>query len=393
MNNHRSIAEELDLLHTEPSGPGMVFWHPNGWRLFRAVKQHMRQVYEMDGFLEISTPQFLKRELWETSGHWEKFSENMFIGGPAESYALKPMSCPAHILGFKREVLSYRSLPYKVFEFGSVHRNEPSGALNGLMRLRQFTQDDAHVLCQWEQCVDEILNFLTRAKCVYNDYGYKSLDVRVSTRPNSYFGCDEDWIKAEKLLEEACEAAQLKFTMQDGEGAFYGPKIELVLRDRQDRQWQCGTIQLDFNMPNRFNLTYIDKSGKPQFPVMLHQAIYGSLERWIGVLLESNNGKLPPWIHPTPVAIVPIGSRAIDHCQLIKDELNKEGVHILINSLNVSVSKKIKLFHKQKIPIVLIVGEKEVAENSFSLWLLDGARKSLSFGKTVAYIVAATKSK
>ncbi|MCO7223169.1 threonine--tRNA ligase [Pleionea sp. CnH1-48] len=389
MEKHRKIAQQLDLFHSEPSGPGMVFWHPNGWRLFNKVKRHIQKLYEASGFVEISTPVFLKKELWETSGHWEKFSENMFVGGANNEEpqcALKPMSCPAHILFFKRGVLSYRSLPYRVFEFGQVHRNEPSGALNGLMRLRQFTQDDAHVVCRWQDCVREIRLFLARARKVYGDYGYHHLDVRISTRPQEYFGDDSDWSRAEQLLEQACREAKLDFQMQPGEGAFYGPKIELVLKDSQDRQWQCGTIQLDFNMPRRFELEYVDESGERKMPVMLHQAVYGSLERWIGILLETYQGNLPEWVHPQPVAIASIGEKAIEHCRQMQQNLLELGIPSVLNVQQQGIGKKIKMFHQQKVPLVLIAGEQEASCNEFVLRHRDGEQQTFSADKLLEVI-------
>lgn len=393
MKHHREIASALNLFHSEPAAPGMVFWHPDGWQLFRKVKQHMRNIYHESGFQELSTPIFLKKELWELSGHWDKFAENMFVGGGSDvdaKYALKPMSCPAHILFFKRDVVSYRALPYRVFEFGVVHRNEPSGALNGLMRLRQFTQDDAHVLCRWEDCVDEILQFLSRAKRVYRDYGYSDLDVRISTRPENSFGKDNDWLKAEERLAQACEKANVKYSHQKGEGAFYGPKIELILRDSQNRQWQCGTIQLDFNMPLRFQLNYIDEFGDSQQPVMLHQAIYGSLERWIGILLESHQGKLPAWVHPIPVGIAPINASSNEHCLAMKEQLLKKGIQVNLNDQPQSIAKKIKLFHRQRIPIVLIAGDQEVESNSFVVRPIDGEQQTLSFDEVIKMLMGLT---
>lgn len=393
MKKHRSVAQALDLFHSQPSAPGMVFWHPNGWKLFRKVKQHMRDIYQNAGFDEISTPLFLKKELWERSGHWEKFSDNMFVGGEHEAeslYALKPMSCPAHILFFKRDVISYRALPFRVFEFGVVHRNEPSGALNGLMRLRQFTQDDAHVLCRWQDCVEEIQAFLDRARRVYADYGYHQLDVRISTRPESYFGSDDDWKKAEAILAAACQAANVDYEFQPGEGAFYGPKIELVLRDGQNRQWQCGTIQLDFNMPSRFKLEYIDELGEACQPVMLHQAIYGSLERWIGILLESSQGRLPVWVHPIPVGIAAININCNAHCIALQERLAEHGIAVSFNSAQQSIAKKIKIFQQQYTPIVLIAGDKEVARNSFVVRELDGQQQTLEVEAVLKRLLALT---
>lgn len=370
MNTHREIAERLDLFHSEPEGPGMIFWHPNGWRLFQTVQNHMRQVYKQNGFREINTPIFLKRELWQVSGHLDKFAANMFMGGdintPAE-YALKPMSCPAHILLFKRGVYSYRNLPYRIFEFGIVHRNEPSGSLNGCLRLRQFTQDDAHVFCEWSQAKAEIVAFLARAQKVYGAYGYQGMQIKLSTRPDNSFGEPADWEKAEDLLASACRSAGYPFEYQMGEGAFYGPKIEISLRDAQGREWQCGTIQLDFNLPDRFDISYVQKDGQYKRPVVLHQAMYGSIERWVGILLESYQGKLPPWLHPMPVAIATVVNAAIDYAQEIEQLLNQANIPVLVDASGNTVSRKIKRFHNLYIPCKLVIGHRELTERSVSL--------------------------
>jgi threonyl-tRNA synthetase len=370
MKTHREIAEQLDLFHSEPEGPGMIFWHPNGWRLFQKVQNHMRRVYVRSGFEEINTPLFLKKELWKTSGHLEKFAGNMFMGGDAQSpgeYALKPMSCPAHILFYKRGVYSYRDLPFRIFEFGTVHRNEPSGSLNGCLRLRQFTQDDAHVFCEWSQAKTEILRFLCRAKQVYGDYGYQAMQVKLSTRPEDCFGEPADWDRAEAILAGACRAAGHEFDYQVGEGAFYGPKLELSLKDAMGREWQCGTIQLDFNLPERFDISYVRRDQQYHRPVILHQAMCGSIERWIGILLESHQGKLPAWVHPLPVAVATTNNRVHEYAHEIERLLSDAEIPVLMDVSDNTVSRKIKRFHNLQIPCMVVIGERELHNHTVSL--------------------------
>ncbi|CDG15811.1 tRNA synthetase class II (G H P and S) [Xenorhabdus doucetiae] len=370
MKTHREIAQQLDLFHSEPQGPGMIFWHPNGWRLFQNIQQHIRQLYQQHGFQEVRTPQFLKKDLWQTSGHLMMYGEDMFFGGDQENmqaYALKPMSCPAHILLFKRGVHSYRELPVKLFEFGLVHRNESSGSLNGCLRLRQFTQDDAHVFCAWSQVQDEVIHFLNRAKLVYRQYGYQHLSVKVSTRPESSLGDEALWQKAEQILIDVCRNALIDFELQVGEGAFYGPKIELALQDNLGREWQCGTIQLDFNLPERFDIAYTNAAGEKEHPVILHQVMYGSIERWLGMLLEITQGALPEWIHPLPVAIATVDETAIDYANTLVDLLRSADLHVLTDHSNSSVARKIKRFHQMKIPNILLVGEQEMKTHQVAL--------------------------
>lgn len=369
MKTHREIADQMELFHSEPEAPGMIFWHANGWRLFRKIQSHMRNVYERAGFSEIRTPQFLKKELWQTSGHWQKFLENMFVGGDNDAepeYALKPMSCPAHIMHFRRGKYSYRDLPFRVFEFGTVHRNEPSGSLNGCLRLRQFTQDDAHVFCDWSQAEAEIHAFLERAKQVYSDYGYEDIGVKVSTKPDDAFGADDDWRKAENILASACRAAGYAFEYQVGEGAFYGPKIEISLQDAMGREWQCGTIQLDFNLPERFDIHYVRENNQFSRPVILHQAMYGSLERWIGILLESYQGKLAPWIHPVPVGLASVNRDAAEYASAIAHKFQEARIPLMPDVSDNTIARKIKRFHECFVPYVLVVGEQEVRNGTVS---------------------------
>ena len=370
MQTHREIAEQLNLFHFDAHGPGMVFWHPNGWRLFQRVQNHMRRVYQQSGFMEINTPLFLKKDLWEVSGHLEKFADNMFMGGELNSppqYALKPMSCPAHILFYKRGVYSYRDLPLRIFEFGTVHRNEPSGSLNGCLRLRQFTQDDAHVFCQWSQAEAEIAAFLSRAKRVYGDYGYSAMQVKISTRPENAFGEPRDWEKAEALLAVACDHEGYDYQYQVGAGAFYGPKIELSLKDALGREWQCGTIQLDFNLPERFDIAYVQKDQQYSRPVILHQAMYGSIERWIGILLESHQGKLPPWLHPVPVAVATIKSAVFNYAREVEGILQDVNIPVLLDGGDDTLARKIKRFHNLRIPLMIVIGDAEEKFRAVSL--------------------------
>jgi len=397
MKTHREIAEQLDLFHSEPQAPGMIFWHPNGWRLFRDIQDHMRRVYRRNGFEEVNTPVFMKQELWETSGHIDMFAENMFFGGGKESrdgYVLKPMSCPAHILLYKRGVHSHRDLPLRLFEFGLVHRNESSGSLNGCLRARQFTQDDAHVFCRWSQAEDEICRFLQRAKQVYGDYDYHDLEVKVSTKPEKALGSNEQWLRAQKLLDSACQIEGFNAQFQPGEGAFYGPKIELSLTDSMGRSWQCGTIQFDFNLPERFDVQYTNEQGEYEPPVIMHQAMYGSIERWIGVLLEASQGNLPIWLHPVPVAIASVNESNCQFVRQLEEQCLVRGLPVLVDISQHSVARKMKRFHKQRIPYVLTVGDKEVAENIVSVKCRkDGVITQVPVSEIADFLAARLKNK
>ena len=365
MKSHQQLGEDMDLFHQDPHAPGMVLWHPLGSRLFRSVAKHTRDVYEAAGFEEVQTPQLMKQSLWAVSGHLDHYAENMFLinGEDRESsYAIKPMGCPGHILLFKRSVQNIKSLPVRLFEFGNVHRNEPSGALNGIFRLRQFTQDDAHVFCAWEQVNDEVANFISRAKAVYADYGLYDFSFKLSTRPEKAFGDHEAWLKAENTLAQALRESGTEFEVQVGEGAFYGPKIEITLQDSANRHWQCGTIQLDFNLPERFDLSYRDANQQQVRPVILHQAMYGSLERWIGILLETNQG-LPAWIHPQPITILPVDEAAVDYAKNFHSVLRESGLHSAVDESSASLGRKMKRAHKARAAFTCILGEREIAES------------------------------
>lgn len=395
MKTHREIAEELDLFHSEPQAPGMMFWHSNGWRLFERIKSHMRRVYVRSGFEEVNTPIFMKQELWKKSGHIDMFVDNMFFGGSKEhqdGYVLKPMSCPAHIMLYKRGVHSHRDLPIKMFEFGLVHRNESSGSLNGCLRARQFTQDDAHVFCQWDQAKEEVRQFLQRAKKVYHDYGYDHVEVKVSTKPKKAFGDDEDWMRAQDVLESACLSENLSAELQEGEGAFYGPKIELSLTDSMGRNWQCGTIQFDFNLATRFDVKYTNEEGNFETPVIMHQAMYGSVERWIGILLETSQGALPAWLHPQPVAIASVND---SHGRFAKDVANRlieADIPVFSDLSKSSVGRKMKRFHKRKTPFVITIGDHEADHGVVSIKnRKEGTLEEVSVGLLAEYISSRLK--
>ncbi|QUX94044.1 threonine--tRNA ligase [Marinomonas sp. CT5] len=370
MKTHRELAEQLDLFHSEEQAPGMIFWHFNGWHLFQKIQQHMRLCYRQYGFKEVRTPQFMKKELWHTSGHMDMYAQDMFFGGEqggSQEYALKPMSCPAHILLYKRGVHSYRDLPLRLFEFGLVHRNESSGSLNGCLRLRQFTQDDAHVFCAWSQAQQEVRQFLKRAKQIYQDYGYQALEVKISTKPEKALGDDASWVRAEAILKAACEEENVPFDIQVGEGAFYGPKIELALEGAIGRIWQCGTVQLDFNLPERFALECNNEQGEWDRPIILHQAVYGSIERWIGILLEVYQGVLPEWIHPQPVAIVSVNDSVLDYANKVRANLEEKGFNVHCEFGDHSVGRKIKRGFELKIPNIVIIGDQEVKSETVSV--------------------------
>ncbi|MEZ9230739.1 threonine--tRNA ligase [Vibrio amylolyticus] len=395
MKTHREIAEQLDLFHSESHAPGMMLWHPNGWRLFESIKSHMRRVYIRNGFEEVNTPVFMKQGLWQKSGHMDMFSDSMFFGSGKEGhdkYVLKPMSCPAHILLYKRGVHSHRELPIKLFEFGLVHRNESSGSLNGCLRARQFTQDDAHVFCRWEQAEDEVRQFLQRAKKVYRDYGYDQIEVKVSTQPEKALGDDEDWIRAQDVLVSACLNESLEAELQEGEGAFYGPKIELSLTDSMGRSWQCGTIQFDFNLANRFDVKYTNEEGDFEVPVIMHQAMYGSVERWIGILLEISQGDLPLWLHPQPVAIASVNESNCRFAKNVAEKLIDNDIPVFLDSSKSSVGRKMKRFHKKKIPFVITIGDHETAQGVVSIKSRkEGELEEVQVEHLVEYILSRLK--
>ncbi|HUW49965.1 MAG TPA: threonine--tRNA ligase [Sulfuricella sp.] len=366
--DHRKIGKLLDLFHTQEEAPGMVFWHPNGWTLYQIVEQYMRGVFRDNGYLEIRTPQVVDRSLWEKSGHWDKFQAMMFTThSENRDYAVKPMNCPCHIQVFNQGLKSYRDLPLRLAEFGSCHRNEPSGTLAGIMRVRNFTQDDAHIFCTEAQIQDEVATFIDLLQKVYAEFGFTDIVVKLSTRPEQRVGSDEVWDKAEAALETALKRKGLAFELQPGEGAFYGPKIEFSLRDCLSRVWQCGTIQVDFSMPGRLDATYIAEDNSRQTPVMLHRAILGSLERFIGILIEHHAGAFPMWLSPLQVVVMNITDAQADYAREVVAELRKNGLRAEPDLRNEKITYKIREHSLQRLPYLLIVGDKEVASKQVAV--------------------------
>lgn len=359
--DHRKLAKRLGLFHLQEEAPGLVFWHPKGWTLYQVLEQYMRKVQLDHGYQEIKTPMIADRVLWEKSGHFEHYAENMFITeSEKRTYAVKPMNCPCHIQVFNQGLKSYRDLPLRLAEFGSCHRNEPSGSLHGLMRVRGFTQDDAHIFCSEQQILSETRDFIELTRKVYQDFGFDEIDLKLSTRPDDRMGAESLWDQAEHALTEALNATELPWTLQPGEGAFYGPKIEFTLTDCLGREWQCGTLQLDFMLPKRLDAQYVDESGERQAPVMLHRAILGSFERFIGVLIEHYAGDMPPWLAPEQVAILNITDNQSDYCQKLEKKLRDHGIRAFADLRNEKIGFKIREHTLQKIPYLLVVGDKEV---------------------------------
>jgi threonyl-tRNA synthetase len=366
--DHRKIGKVQDLFHTQEEAPGMVFWHPRGWTLYQIVEQYMRGVFRDNGYQEIRTPQVVDRSLWEKSGHWDKFHAMMFTThSENRDYAVKPMNCPCHIQVFNQGLKSYRDLPLRLAEFGSCHRNEPSGTLAGIMRVRNFTQDDAHIFCTEAQIQDEVATFIDLLQKVYAEFGFDDIVVKLSTRPEQRVGADEVWDKAEAALEMALKRKSLEFELQPGEGAFYGPKIEFSLRDCLNRVWQCGTIQVDFSMPGRLDATYINEDSSKQTPVMLHRAILGSLERFIGILIEHYAGAFPMWLAPQQMVVMNITDAQADYAREVVAELRKNGLRVEADLRNEKITYKIREHSLQRLPYLLIVGDKEVASKQVAV--------------------------
>ncbi|SDH98843.1 threonine--tRNA ligase [Nitrosomonas sp. Nm132] len=366
--DHRKLGKQLDLFHMQEEAPGMIFWHPKGWTLWQQIEQYMRQILNQSGYLEIRTPQVIDKILWEHSGHWENFRENMFVTESEERYfAIKPMNCPGHVQVFNQRLRSYRDLPLRLAEFGSCHRNEASGALHGLMRVRAFTQDDAHIFCA-EECVqDEVMQFIDLLQRVYKDFGFHEVLVKLSTRPQKRVGTEEQWDKAELALRSALNQKQLDWELQPGEGAFYGPKIEFSLKDSIGRVWQCGTLQLDFSMPDRLGAVYVSEDNLRKTPVMLHRAILGSLERFIGILIENHAGILPIWLSPVQVVVLNISKNHIDYARGVVNELKFHGIRADSDLRNEKINYKIREHSLQKLPYQIIVGDAEVKDNIVSV--------------------------
>ena len=371
--DHRKIGKKLDLFHLQEEAPGMVFWHPRGWALYQVIEQYMREVQNLNGYEEIRTPQVVDRTLWEKSGHWDKFADNMFtIESEARDYAVKPMNCPCHVQVFNQGLKSYRDLPMRLAEFGCCHRNEASGTLQGLMRVRGFVQDDAHIFCAEDAIQEEVSIFIDLLYDVYKDFGFDDVLVKLSTRPEERVGDDAVWDKAEQALELALDNKGLAWDLLPGEGAFYGPKIEFSLRDCIGRVWQCGTIQVDFSMPGRLDAQYVAEDGSRQVPVMLHRAILGSFERFIGMLIEQYEGKFPAWLSPVQAVIMNITDKQADFASNVQETLTKQGFRVDSDLRNEKIGFKIRAHTLSKTPYLLVVGDKEVESGSVAVRTLAG---------------------
>ena len=392
--DHRKLGREMDLFHFREESPGAVFWHEKGWILFQRLIEYMRMKQRLAGYKEINTPEILDRSLWEKSGHWEKFGEHMYTSETPDEkiFAIKPMNCPGCVQVFNQGLKSYRDLPLKLSEFGKVHRYEPSGALHGLLRVRAFTQDDAHIFCTEDQITQESLTVTNLILKIYKDLGFESVILKYSDRPEKRVGEDSVWDKSEAALLSAIKQSKLEYTVNKGEGAFYGPKIEFVLRDAIGRDWQCGTLQVDLNLPGRLGASYIDKSGVKKVPVMLHRALFGSLERFIGILIENYAGKLPFWLTPTQVVILPIAEENNDYVKNLFEDLFKEGIKCEVDLRNQKINYKIREHSLAKVPMILVCGKKEILEKTVTVRRL-GSDKQEVFKRDelIKNILAANK--
>ncbi|MBB3178833.1 threonine--tRNA ligase [Variovorax sp. Sphag1AA] len=358
--DHRRLGKELDLFHIDEVAPGVVFWHPKGWAVWQQVEQYMRQVYKDTGYQEVKGPQILDKSLWEKTGHWQNYRENMFVTeSEKRDYALKPMNCPGHVLIFKSDLRSYRDLPLRYGEFGQCHRNEPSGALHGIMRVRGFTQDDGHIFCTEDQILEECVAYTAQLQKVYADFGFTDILYKVATRPDNRVGSDELWDKAEHAVMEALRRSGVEFVIAPGDGAFYGPKIEYTLKDAIGRQWQCGTMQVDFNTAERLGGEFVNETSGRSHPVMLHRAIVGSLERFIGMLIEHHAGAMPSWLAPVQVAVLNISEGQADYASQVAKTLQNQGLRVLLDLHNEKITYKIRKHSLQKLPYILVVGDKE----------------------------------
>ena len=366
--DHRKIGKTQDLFHMQEEAPGMVFWHEKGWTLYQIVEQYMRSVFKDNDYKEVHTPQLIDRTLWEKSGHWDKFGDAMFTtSSENRDYAVKPMNCPAHIQIFNQGLKSYRDLPLRLAEFGSCHRNEPSGTLHGIMRVRNFVQDDGHIFCTADQIQSEVSNFINLTFDVYKHFGFDNIDIKLSTRPENRVGSDEVWDRAEAALAEALDAKGIKWDLQEGEGAFYGPKIEFVLKDCLDREWQCGTLQVDFSMPERLDAHYIAEDNSKQTPVMLHRAIVGSLERFVGILIEHYEGAFPSWLAPIQAVVLNISEKQFDFVKEVNKKLKKQGLRVISDLRNEKIGFKIREHSMQRYPYILVVGGREMENDEISV--------------------------
>ena len=366
--DHRRLGRALHLFHMQDEAPGMVFWHPKGWTLWQQVEQYMRAKFVEWGYQEVRTPTVMDRALWERSGHWENYRDNMFTtASENRDYAVKPMNCPGHVQIFNSGLHSYRDLPLRLAEFGSCHRNEPSGALHGLMRVRAFTQDDAHIFCREDQVEAEVADFIRMLQAVYTDFGFEDVLVKLSTRPEKRVGTDDTWDRAEAALDAALRANGLAFDLQPGEGAFYGPKIEFTLKDSLGRLWQCGTIQLDFNLPERLDAEFVDEDNTRKRPVMLHRAIVGSMERFLGILIEHYAGAFPTWLAPVQVAMLNISENQSSYASEVASQLKAKGFRVELDLRNEKIGYKIREHSLQKLPFMAVVGDKEMASQTVAV--------------------------
>ncbi len=375
--DHRKLGKEMDLFHFREESPGSVFWHEKGWALFQKLINYMRSRQDAAGYREVNTPEVLDRQLWEKSGHWEKYGENMYTSETPDEkvFAIKPMNCPGHIQVFNQGLKSYRDLPLRIAEFGKVHRYEPSGALHGLLRVRAFTQDDAHIFCSENQITSECLEVTNLILDIYKDLGFENVILKYADRPEVRVGDDKIWDKAEASLLEAVKASKLEYSINKGEGAFYGPKIEFVLRDAIGRDWQCGTLQVDLNLPGRLDASYVDKDGTKKVPVMLHRALFGSLERFVGILIENYAGKFPFWLSPLQTMVIPISEEFNDYALEVSKKIKNTGISSAVDLKNNNLNYKIRDHSLEKIPLLLICGKKEVDSNSVTIRRLDSNKQ------------------
>ena len=393
--DHRKLGRELDLFHIDEHSPGTVFWHPKGWTLWQQVEQYMRRVYQDNGYQEVKGPQIIDKTLWEKTGHWDKYRDNMFTTeSEKREYALKPMNCPGHILIFKQGIKSYRDLPLRYGEFGQCHRNEPTGGLHGIMRVRGFTQDDGHIFCTEDMILGECTAYTTLLQKVYQDFGFTNIIYKIATRPEARIGSDESWDKAEHALIESLKTSGCQYEISPGDGAFYGPKIEYTLKDALGRQWQCGTMQVDFSMPERLDAEYVAADGSRQRPVMLHRAIVGSLERFIGILIEQHAGALPTWLAPVQVVVCGITDAQADYVGDVAKKLKNQGFRVVTDLRNEKINLKIREHSMQKLPYILVMGDKEKVAGSVAV----RARGNVDLGvmpvdEFVAKIIADIASK
>ena len=397
--DHRKLGKEMDLFHFQEEAPGMVFWHPKGWTIYTQLQHYVREMQKQAGYREVNTPEVVDRKLWEKSGHWDKYRENMFITEIDEEHAnekrtnaLKPMNCPNHVQIYNQGIKSYRDLPFRLSEFGKCHRYEASGTMHGLMRVRGFTQDDAHIFCTEDQIESETKNFIDLLSKMYSDLGFSNFKIKLSTRPEKRIGSDASWDKSEKALQDAIEKLKLPYTIDEGDGAFYGPKLDFVLTDAIGRKWQCGTLQVDFNLPGRFDSTYVGADGSKHTPVLLHRAALGSFERFIGILLENYEGKLPLWLSPTQTVIAAITDEANDYAEELNKTLLSHKIRTEIDIRNEQISYKVREHSLNKVPYIVAVGKKEVADKTVSVRMLGSDKNTvMSADDFIKEIVSGSK--